>query len=559
MAARQWLRAGVWLLGIAAVFAAAACSTPSEEAASEPTEDSGMTAASEPQSHIDAAADPPDSSSDVQANVPDTEPTRVPGGEPAQFVSMWGYERGDGANQALLEGTLVIEAPCVFLVGNNYYEGSGEPRLERALLQLPRSGTRFDAETGEVWVWDNGPFVTGDQVGAGGGGGSAGSDAAECSFDFVWAAPGLTLIPRPLGFEQLLDSSNSEGLAWTPGAWGRLIADEVRWAADPQSVGEIAGDSTLVVIGRVAFIDFDPIYVPNRDDYTQDAPRPLGLSYANLGVRVERVVAGEFRHHRADNIEVSVWQGGIPPVETWIHTDSTRPVLLFLQAKDAYFASRGIDPLTLIEGLDADTAAKVVAGWDAGYYLTSVQGVLIGTPDGLRNPLLPRERGTDGDASMSAVEHDSNSMSLSELERTIRDALPAYVAEDAIAEAVNYVPSPQFESMLYGYEYGPMSVDTSVRVGTLALEPPCAYLLVAPPSGADATTPPERHLLHLPRLGAQYDTETGELWVFGNGPFVTGDQVGAIGGEFAKGRDAPSCSYDNTWGTVHMQRPEDLP
>ena len=243
---------------------------------------------------------------------------------------MWGYERGDGANQALLEGTLVIEAPCVYLVGNNYYEGSGEPRLERALLQLPRSGTRFDAETGEMWVWDNGPFVTGDQVGAGGGGGSAGSDAAECSFDFVWAAPGLYPNGPQLGAEELL-------------------------------------------------------------------------------------------------------------------------------------------------------------------------------------------------------------------------------------EAVNYVPSPQFESMLYGYEYGPMSVDTSVRVGTLALEPPCAYLLVAPPSGAGATTPPERHLLHLPRLGARYDTETGELWVFGNGPFASGDQVGAIGGEFAKGRDAPSCSYDHTWGAVHIKLVEDLP
>lgn len=71
--------------------------------------------------------------------------------------------------------------------------------------------------------------------------------------------------------------------------------------------------------------------------------------------------------------------------------------------------------------------------------------------------------------------------------------------------------------------------------------------------------PPERHLLHLPRLGARYDTETGELWVFGNGPFVTGDQVGAIGGEFAKGRDAPSCSYDHTWGTVHIKLVEDLP
>ena len=526
-----------------AVFAAAACSAPSEDGASirstGTTEDSRLSTVFEPQG--------------------DTEPARVPGGEPAQFVSMWGHERGDDAHDALNSGTLVIEAPCVYLVENLGYEENDEPMFSRSLLQLPRSGTRYDAETGEVWVWDNGPFVTGDQVDAGGGGGLPAGDAAECSFDGVWAATGLTSIPPPLEFEHLLDSPDRVRLAWTTKAWGRLIVDEVPWAAYPRSIGEIAGDSTLVVIGRLEFIDFDPIYVPQRGDYTREAPRPFGLSYANLGVSIDRVVAGDFRHHREYLIQVSMWQSGIPPEETWIHVGGTRPALLFLQAKDAYFESRGIDPSTLIEGLEADIAAKVVGEWDTGYYLTSVQGVLIGTPDGLRNPLLPREPGTDSGASLSAVEQDSNTMSLHELEQTIRDALAAYVAPDAIAEAVNYVPSPPFEAMLYEYEYGPMSVGASVRLGTLALEPPCAYLLVAPPREAGAASPPERHLLHLPRLGAQYDSETGELRVFGNGPFVTGDQVGAIGGEFAKGRDAPSCSYDHTWGTVHIKRVEDLP
>ena len=253
-----------------------------------------------------------------------------PGGEPAQFVSMWGHERGDDSNDALSSGTLVIEAPCVYIVSDIGYQESGEPWLDRSLIRLPRSGTRYDAETGEVWVWDDGPFVTGDQVGAGGGGGSPEDDAAECSFDSVWSATGLYPNGPQLGAEELL-------------------------------------------------------------------------------------------------------------------------------------------------------------------------------------------------------------------------------------EAVNYVPSPPFEAMLYENEYGPMSVGASVRVGTLALEPPCAYLLVVPPREAGAASPPERHLLHLPRLGARYDGETGELWVFSNGPFATGDQVGAIGGEFAKGRDAPSCSYDHTWGTVHIKLVEDLP
>jgi hypothetical protein len=469
---------------------------------------------------------------------------------------MWGHERGGLSNDALLEGTLVVEAPCVYVVANIAYEDSGEPGSERFLLQLPRSGARYDAESGQVWVWDDVPFVTGDQIGAGGGGGSPGSDAADCSFDAVWAATGLVPIPQP-SFEELLDSSDTDRLAWTVLAWNSLITDDVRWRAYPRSVAEIASDSTLVAIGRVEFIDYDPIHVPQRGDYTRDAPRPLGLSYANLGMRVDRVVGGAFRHHRADNIQVSIWQDDLPPEETWVIVGGTRPALLFLQAKDAYFADRGIDPLTLIEGLDPDTAAKVVAAWDTGYYLTSLEGVLVSTPDGFVNPLLPQQR--DANDAAPAVQRDSNTMSLGALERTIRDALPIAVEDHAGAEAASYVPSPPFEAMLYEYEYGPLSVDTTVRVGTLLIEPPCAYLLVDQLTEADGAASVERHLLHLPRLGAQYDTETGELWVFGRGPFVTGDQVGAIGGEVAHGRDAPGCSYDTTWGTVHMKRAKDLP
>ena len=480
------------------------------------------------------------------------EPTR---GAPADFVSMWGHERGDPSNDALLEGTLVVEAPCVYVVANIAYEESGEPGFTRFLARLPRSGTRYDAETGDVWVWDAGPFVTGDQVGAGGGGSRPAGDEAACSFDSVWAATGLTPIPQ-LRFDELLDSSDKAGLAWTVKAWRSLTVDDVPWRAYPQTVAEIASDSTLVVIGRVEFIDYDPVSVPQRGEYTREAPRPFGMSYANLGVRVDRVVAGDFRHHRADMIQVSVWQDDVPPEETWIHTGGTRPVLLFLQAKDAYFAHRDIDPTTLIEGLDADSAGKTAAGWDIGYYLTSVDGVLVSAPEGLLNPLLPHP----GDGGLlSAVQQDASSMDLRELEQTIREALPLASPDAALVDAVSYVPSPPFEAMLYEYQYGPLSVDAQVRVGTLVLEPPCAYLLVESSAETGTTDSVERHLLHLARLGAVYDALTGELRVFGNGPFVSGDQVGAIGNEVNEGLEAPSCSYDTSWGAVHMKRVEDLP
>ena len=265
------------------------------------------------------------------------EPTR---GAPAEFVSMWGHERGDPSHDALVGGTMVIEAPCVYVVSNvGRDEADIGPRYVRYLLRLPRSGTRYDAESGDLWVWDDGPFVTGDQISAGGGEGSPAGDAADCSFDAVWAATGLTPVPQP-----------------------------------------------------------------------------------NL--------------HE------------------------------------------------LLEGLDAD---------------------------------------------------------------------------DAIADAISYVPSPPFEAMLYEHQYGPLSIDTDVRVGTLVLEPPCAYLLVEPSAEGGVTASVERHLLHLPRLGALFDSETGELRVFGNGPFVSGDQVGAVGNEVEEAPEAPSCSYGTTWGAVHMKQAEDLP
>ncbi|MDE0498779.1 MAG: hypothetical protein OXH86_15630 [Acidimicrobiaceae bacterium] len=483
------------------------------------------------------------------------------GGVPAEFVSMWGHKRGHPSHDALLEGTLVVEAPCVYVVSNiGSDEAGSEPRYERYLLQLPRSGTGYDPEAGELWVWDDGPFVTGDQVGAGGGEGSPAGDAADCNFDAVWAATGLTLTPQP-SFHELLESSDKARPAWTVKAWRSLMVDEAPWADGAESVAEIAGDSTLVVIGRLEFIDYDPIYVPQRETDTQDALRAIGLSYANVGVSVELVVAGGFRHHRAGLIQVSVWQDRSLPEETFVIKGDTRPALLFLQAKDDYFASRGIDPSTLIERLDADTAAKTAAALDTGYFLTSVEGVLIGTPDGLLNPLLSRQPGTDDDEPLSAMQRDANAMSLRELEQTIRGALPLVSPDMGISDAVSYAPSPPFEAMLYEHQYGPLSIDADVRVGTLVLEPPCAYLLVVPSAGAEAgaRASVERRLLHLPRLGAHYDAQTAELTVFGRGPFVTGDQVGAIGNEVNDGPDAPSCSYDATWGAVHIRRAKDLP
>lgn len=543
MPARLRLRSCAWTLGAVAILAAAACSS------SNGSVESGSITASGTQSEIDTPTSPPEPSTSVSAE--------VPGGAPAEFVSMWGHERGDESNDALLEGTLVIEAPCVYVVANiGLDEAGGEPPYKRNLLQLPRSGARFDAETGELWVWDNGPFVTGDRAGAGGGGGLPAGDAAECDFDGVWAATDLTLIPQP-SFEELLASRDKAHVRAALDMWNSLNIEDVLWGYHPKSVTEIAGESTLVVIGWVQFIDFAPIRVSLQERATVDARGPGGHRYANLGVSVARVVAGEFRHRAADLISVSVWRDGITPDETYVIPGKNRPALLFLKAKDAYLADLGIDPSVVDPGFDADTASKIVAARDVGYYLTSARGVLISTLDGLLNPLLALQ--PDTDEPVSPVQQDGNTMSLRELEQVIHGALPPSAGADGNADAVSYVPSPKFEAMLYEYEYGPLADGAIPLEGTLVLEQPCAFLLETQPGHTGSEAPQQRHLLRLPRGGTRYAADTGELWVWDQGPFVAGDQVRALGGKQAEGADAAACSFDSVWGASHVTPPEDLP
>lgn len=89
----------------------------------------------------------------------------------------------DGGQDALLEGTLLIDSPCVYLLT--------DAPVEVWLLSFPRVGTRYDHATGALWVWDEGPFLDGDEVKVGGGRGPSSSVSTSCTYDFVWDARGV--------------------------------------------------------------------------------------------------------------------------------------------------------------------------------------------------------------------------------------------------------------------------------------------------------------------------------------------------------------------------------
>lgn len=112
------------------------------------------------------------------------------------FAAMWDLDPEGGVPSGGDRGELWIDLPCVYL---DVTIEDSEPFGYRFLLSLPRGITRYDRQTGGLWVWATGPHLTGDHVSVGGGA----STAAEakgwldpvswvtCSFDGVFIAHSL--------------------------------------------------------------------------------------------------------------------------------------------------------------------------------------------------------------------------------------------------------------------------------------------------------------------------------------------------------------------------------
>ena len=83
---------------------------------------------------------------------------------------------------ALLEGWLLIEWPCVYVI-DDYMDWPPDERPEPdiSFIHLPRGPTRYDPDTGSIWVHDEGPMVSGDRVVLGGGGWELDSDSSDDS------------------------------------------------------------------------------------------------------------------------------------------------------------------------------------------------------------------------------------------------------------------------------------------------------------------------------------------------------------------------------------------
>lgn len=89
------------------------------------------------------------------------DPLAEPNGQPALSLSI---------------GMLLIDEPCAYIVTGRWSDYASEkgdewlsvPVPHKYVLALPRTHTRFDRETGELWYKDLGPMATGDYVSFGG-------------------------------------------------------------------------------------------------------------------------------------------------------------------------------------------------------------------------------------------------------------------------------------------------------------------------------------------------------------------------------------------------------
>ena len=117
------------------------------------------------------------------------------GGVPTQgsqttLRGLWPYDGAVAGAES--SGILDIQEPCVYILvpfeGDILRTAEGEP--VRSFLKLPKSLTRFNPTTDQIWVGDNGPMTSGDYVVMGGSGSYVDEESFERTYESECVAHG---------------------------------------------------------------------------------------------------------------------------------------------------------------------------------------------------------------------------------------------------------------------------------------------------------------------------------------------------------------------------------
>ena len=122
------------------------------------------------------------------------------------LAGLYLYDFDQLTHDAEAFGVLVVEPPCIYI---NELDPSGrtirmpDGQLDRTFVRLPQALVRFDADTNSIWVRNEGPLTTGDEVTLGGGytAEAFGKRVFEeaCSANGRFTASGMTI-----GFDHML-------------------------------------------------------------------------------------------------------------------------------------------------------------------------------------------------------------------------------------------------------------------------------------------------------------------------------------------------------------------
>lgn len=123
------------------------------------------------------------------------------------FASMWDFDEEAPFHNAEVEGILLIEEPCVYVIDDYAWLFPGTslkelPEPVRIFVNLPRDHTQYDPNAPSIWVHDYGPLASGDRIELVGGGiGPSLPDACSSRVDRAFNVKSVTFKQCALWFE----------------------------------------------------------------------------------------------------------------------------------------------------------------------------------------------------------------------------------------------------------------------------------------------------------------------------------------------------------------------
>lgn len=155
------------------------------------------------------------------------------------FAGMWDFNEEIPFHNAEIEGILLIEDPCVYVIDDYAWLLPGTlpedlPEPIRIFVNLPRQHTRYDTGTKSIWINNDGPMANGDRVELVGGGINPNlPDVCSAAVDRVFNVKNMAFKPCRIWFpsdhwsQRGCHPSVTDPLAglWGPGASMDALAE----------------------------------------------------------------------------------------------------------------------------------------------------------------------------------------------------------------------------------------------------------------------------------------------------------------------------------------------